>query len=52
MKRHCFRIAAAGLPAFVALLLFAGCFDTGDKSPRKLRVFFTSDVVGSLEPCG
>lgn len=46
------RILSAGLAASLAMLSFAGCFETSDKSPRKLRVFYSSDVVGSLEPCG
>ncbi|MBM3321774.1 MAG: hypothetical protein FJY73_14010 [Candidatus Eisenbacteria bacterium] len=49
------RRIASGLACLSVLLLFllsAGCFETSDKSPKKLRVFYTSDVVGSLEPCG
>ncbi|MFH1278860.1 MAG: hypothetical protein ABIK65_10830 [Candidatus Eisenbacteria bacterium] len=34
------------------LLSLTGCFETTDKSIRKLRIFYSSDVVGSLEPCG
>ena len=35
-----------------ALLSSMGCFETTDKSARKLRIYFSSDVVGALEPCG
>jgi hypothetical protein len=48
------RIASAGAACLLLLLalLSTGCFETTDKSPRKLRVFYSSDLVGGLEPCG
>ncbi|MFH1680483.1 MAG: hypothetical protein ABIH26_07550 [Candidatus Eisenbacteria bacterium] len=52
MSKRRIRIGFAGLLALLLLFPLAGCFETTDKSPRKLSVFFSSDVVGSLEPCG
>lgn len=42
----------AGLVAGCALLGVTGCFETSDRSIRKLRVFYSSDLVGGIEPCG
>lgn len=49
--RH-FHAVAAGLLAGALIMGASGCFETTDKSIRKLRVFYSSDMVGSLEPCG
>jgi hypothetical protein len=46
------RFALAALATLLGALSLAGCFDTTDKSPRKLRIFYSSDLVGSIEPCG
>lgn len=48
-KRH--RAPLALLLGFV-LFSLTGCFETTDKSTRKLRIFYSSDVVGAIEPCG
>jgi hypothetical protein len=52
MKSGRVRIVRASLSLLVAAFSLLGCFETSDKSPRKLRVFYSSDLVGSLEPCG
>lgn len=36
----------------IALFGLTACFDVDERSARKLRVFYSSDVVGSVEPCG
>ncbi len=52
MPKHRIGSGLACLSLLLVVLFSAGCFETSDKSPTKLRVFYTSDVVGSLEPCG
>lgn len=41
-----------GLLFGIVLFSASGCFETTDKSIRKLRIYYSSDLVGSLEPCG
>ena len=38
--------------SFLLLLGVTGCFEVDDSSPKKLRVLYTSDVIGNVEPCG
>jgi len=47
-------MSAAGGIALVLILTFAvsGCFEVSDRSARKLRVFYSGDVAGAVEPCG
>ncbi len=47
------RVAAGGI-VLLPFWLFAltGCFESSDLSARKLRVFYSGDVGGSIEPCG
>ena len=45
----------AGTGILFSLLLLigvTGCFEVDESSPKKLRVLFTSDVIGNVEPCG
>ncbi len=44
-------LAACAL-AFLLLLSVSGCFETSEKGWRWIRLCYTSDVIGNLEPCG
>ena len=41
-----------GLLAVFLLSALPGCFERSDKSWRKLRVFYSSDMLGAIEPVG
>ncbi|MBN1825636.1 MAG: hypothetical protein JW958_05155 [Candidatus Eisenbacteria bacterium] len=41
-----------GLLAFLLLSTLSGCFETGEKSWRKIRIFYSSDMIGGIEPVG
>ncbi len=42
----------SGLLCFALLFGLTGCFEVDNRSDRKLRIFYTSDAVGNVEPCG
>jgi len=41
-----------GLLGILLLSALAGCFETTEKSWRKLRIFYSSDILGAIEPVG
>ncbi len=47
-RRH----AVGLLSAFLLVLFGSGCFEVDDKSDRFLRLLYSSDIVGNIEPCG
>lgn len=51
MYRMSRKVAALSI-LFFAVLFTTGCFETSEKSWRKIRIFYTSDILGTLEPSG
>jgi hypothetical protein len=38
--------------AVAGALALASCGGAGDIDPSRLRIFFSTDAIGYLEPCG
>jgi hypothetical protein len=51
-RRRRFGIAALGAALAAAILSALACSDGRRVDPTRLRVFFSADVVGNIEPCG